>query len=62
MIDPGHGGRDPGAIGISGLHEKDVTLDIARHMADALSGRPGITARLTRDEDVFLPLEERARD
>jgi N-acetylmuramoyl-L-alanine amidase len=61
MIDPGHGGRDPGAIGISGTHEKDVTLDVARHMADALSGRPGITARLTRDTDVFLPLEERAR-
>ena len=61
MIDPGHGGRDPGAIGISGTHEKDVTLDVARRMADALSGKPGITARLTRDEDVFLPLEERAR-
>ena len=61
MIDPGHGGRDPGAIGISGTHEKDVTLDVARRMADALSGKPGITAKLTRDEDVFLPLEERAR-
>jgi len=61
MIDPGHGGRDPGAIGLSGTHEKDVTLDIARRMADALSARPGITAKLTRDEDVFLPLEERVR-
>jgi N-acetylmuramoyl-L-alanine amidase len=61
MIDPGHGGRDPGAIGLSGTHEKDVTLDIARHMADALSARPGVTAKLTRDEDVFLPLEERVR-
>jgi len=61
MIDPGHGGRDPGAIGISGTHEKDVTLDIARRMADALSGQPGITVKLTRDEDIFLPLEERVK-
>lgn len=61
VIDPGHGGRDPGAIGISGTHEKDVTLDIARHMADVLSARPGINVKLTRDEDVFLPLEERVR-
>lgn len=61
MIDPGHGGRDPGAIGISGTHEKDVTLDIARRMADALSARPGVDVKLTRDEDVFLPLEERVR-
>ena len=61
MIDPGHGGHDPGAIGHTGTHEKDITLDIARRMADALSGQPGITAKLTRDEDVFLPLEERVR-
>lgn len=61
MIDPGHGGRDPGAIGVSGTHEKDVTLDIARRMADTLSGLPGITVKLTRDEDVFLPLEERVK-
>jgi len=61
MIDPGHGGKDPGAIGINGTHEKDVTLDIARHMADALSVRSGVSVKLTRDEDVFLPLEERVR-
>jgi len=61
MLDPGHGGRDPGAIGRVGTHEKDITLDIARRMADALSGQPGITATLTRDDDVFLPLEERVR-
>jgi N-acetylmuramoyl-L-alanine amidase len=61
MIDAGHGGRDPGAIGRIGTHEKDITLDIARRMADALSGQPGITAKLTRDNDVFLPLEERVR-
>ncbi len=61
MIDPGHGGRDPGAIGLSGTHEKDVTLDIARRMAEALSAQPGVTVKLTRDEDIFLPLEERVR-
>ncbi len=61
MLDPGHGGRDPGAIGISGTHEKDVTLDIARRMADALSAQPGVTVKLTRDEDVFLPLEDRVK-
>jgi len=61
MIDPGHGGRDPGAIGISGTHEKEVTLDIARNMAEALSAIPGVTVKLTRDEDIFLPLEERVR-
>ena len=61
MIDPGHGGHDPGAIGLTGTHEKDVTLDIARRMADALSTYPGITVKLTRDEDIFLPLEERVQ-
>jgi N-acetylmuramoyl-L-alanine amidase len=61
MIDPGHGGRDPGAIGHTGTFEKDITIDIARRMAHALSGEPGITAKLTRDEDVFLPLEERVK-
>jgi len=61
MLDPGHGGHDPGAIGLTGTHEKDVTLDIARRMADALSAKPGITVKLTRDEDIFLPLEERVK-
>ena len=61
MIDPGHGGHDPGAVGRIGTHEKDVTLDVARHMADALSAQPGLTVKLTRDEDVFIPLEERVK-
>ena len=61
MLDAGHGGRDPGALGRVGTQEKDITLDIARRMADAFSGQPGLTAKLTRDEDVFLPLEERVR-
>jgi N-acetylmuramoyl-L-alanine amidase len=61
MLDPGHGGRDPGAIGRSGTHEKDVTLDIARRLGDALSARPGTDVKLTRDEDEFVPLEERVK-
>lgn len=61
MIDAGHGGHDPGATGLHGTQEKDVTLDIARRMADALSGQPGVLVRLTRDEDTFLPLQERVR-
>jgi N-acetylmuramoyl-L-alanine amidase len=61
MIDAGHGGKDPGAIGRSGLYEKDVVLDIARTMADSLSGMRGITVKLTRDSDKFIPLKERVR-
>lgn len=61
MIDPGHGGHDPGAIGFTGTHEKDVTLDIARRIADTLSAKPGVTVKLTRDNDIFLPLEERVK-
>lgn len=61
MIDPGHGGHDPGAIGRVGTYEKNVTLDIARRMADALSGYPGLTCKLTRDDDVFIPLEDRVK-
>jgi N-acetylmuramoyl-L-alanine amidase len=62
MIDPGHGGRDPGAIGRThATHEKDVTLDIARRMADALSAQPSVRVKMTRDEDVFLPLEDRVK-
>lgn len=61
MIDPGHGGHDPGATGLSGTHEKDVTLDISRRMIDALSAQPNIRVQLTRNEDVFLPLQERVR-
>jgi N-acetylmuramoyl-L-alanine amidase len=61
VIDAGHGGRDPGAIGCTGTYEKVVTLDIARRMTEFLSGDPDITVRLTRDKDIFLPLEERVR-
>jgi N-acetylmuramoyl-L-alanine amidase len=59
VIDPGHGGRDPGAVGVRGTLEKDVVLDIARMVADRLGDRRGMTVTLTRTDDVFLPLQDR---
>ena len=58
-IDPGHGGRDPGAVGRHGLQEKDVTLDIALRLRRLIQERLGIRVVMTRTEDVFVPLEER---
>lgn len=60
-IDPGHGGQDPGAIGLTGNREKDVTLAIARELARQINATPGMKAYLTRDADVFIPLNQRAR-
>jgi N-acetylmuramoyl-L-alanine amidase len=59
-LDAGHGGSDPGAIGPSGLREKDVTLDIAHLAAPILSRELGILTLLTRDDDRLVPLDERA--
>jgi N-acetylmuramoyl-L-alanine amidase len=58
VIDPGHGGRDPGAIGPSGLTEKDVVLKIAKGLRNKLKNE-GYEVFLTRERDVYLPLEER---
>jgi N-acetylmuramoyl-L-alanine amidase len=58
VVDPGHGGTDPGATGPTGLREKDVTLAIAHKLAPVLA-RQGIEVVLTRDDDRFVPLEER---
>ena len=55
MIDPGHGGEDPGAIGPSGLKEKNVVLSIAREAKNRLEGI-GYTVYMTRNEDIFIPL------
>jgi N-acetylmuramoyl-L-alanine amidase len=60
-IDPGHGGEDPGAIGPTGLREKDVVLDIALQLRDRLDALPNTRAMLTRDADFFVPLHERVR-
>ncbi len=60
-LDPGHGGEDPGAIGPSGLKEKDVVLAVALKLRDRLHGNPNIRVMLTRDADFFVPLHERVR-
>jgi N-acetylmuramoyl-L-alanine amidase len=60
-LDPGHGGEDPGAVGPSGLREKDVVLAIALQLREKLNARPGMRAMLTRDADFFVPLHERVR-
>lgn len=59
VIDAGHGGHDPGAIGRSGAREKDITLRIARKVAQRLRKELGMQVILTRDKDVYLPLEQR---
>ena len=59
VIDPGHGGKDPGAIGDSGTREKDVVLAVSKDLAEMLNRTPGITAVLTRNSDYFIPLRER---
>ena len=58
-IDAGHGGDDPGAIGINGTREKDVVFAIAKELFQRVNGEPGMKAVLTRNGDYFLPLRER---
>ena len=58
VIDAGHGGKDPGAIGPSGIREKDITLPIAKYLRDELK-LLGFDAKLTRYSDVFIPLSKR---
>jgi N-acetylmuramoyl-L-alanine amidase len=60
-LDPGHGGEDPGAIGPTGLREKDVVLSVARQLRDKLDAVPGMRVMMTRDADFFVPLHERVR-
>ncbi len=59
-IDPGHGGNDSGAVGPTGLKEKDVTLDIAHRVAPVLAHELGVETLLTRDSDAYVPLDLRA--
>lgn len=59
VLDPGHGGVDPGAIGVSGVYEKNITLSAAREFRSLLEGTGRYTVHLTRDRDVFLRLRER---
>ena len=58
-VDAGHGGKDPGAVGGNGTHEKDVTLGIARELARRIDREPGMKAVLIRDGDYFLTLRQR---
>src|SRR5271168_4762931 len=60
-IDAGHGGEDPGAIGMHGTREKDVTLAIARALERYIDAEPGMRAVLTRNGDYFVPLRDRMR-
>jgi len=60
VIDPGHGGKDPGAIGRGGLKEKDVVLDIARRLKKLLE-RQGHRIIMTRTDDTFIPLSDRTQ-
>lgn len=60
VIDPGHGGKDPGAIGYRGLKEKDVTLRLAKLLKQKLEAYPGCQVILTRYKDEYVPLEKRA--
>ncbi len=61
IIDPGHGGKDPGAVGRSGLTEKEVNLDIAKRLKSLLEDKLGIDVLLTRNDDRFIELGERTQ-
>jgi N-acetylmuramoyl-L-alanine amidase len=59
MLDPGHGGKDPGAIGVSGTYEKHVSLAVAEELRRLLEAGGRYRVTMTRQTDVFVPLEER---
>ena len=61
ILDPGHGGKDPGAIGRSGLTEKEVVLDVALRLRNLLQNRLGKKVLMTRDKDEFIELDDRAK-
>jgi len=60
VIDPGHGGKDPGCIGKKGTYEKDIVLDICTRLKKLLLQNKGLEIILTRETDIFVPLENRA--
>ncbi len=59
VVDPGHGGKDPGAIGSKGQREKDVVLSIAQQLAKRLKREKGFDVKLVRNDDFFVPLRKR---
>jgi len=60
VLDPGHGGKDPGALGRKGTREKDVVLKISKHLRDLLEKEAHAKVLMTRESDVFIELEDRA--
>lgn len=61
VLDPGHGGEDPGAIGRGGSYEKNVTLSVARRLKEKIDATPNMRSVLTRDGDYFIPLHQRVQ-
>jgi N-acetylmuramoyl-L-alanine amidase len=61
VIDPGHGGKDPGCLSAGGIKEKDVVLSIGKKLRDNLKKEKNITVYMTRDKDVFIPLADRTK-
>lgn len=59
VVDPGHGGEDPGAIGPKKIREKDVTLAISKELVALINTQPGYEGKLTRSTDYFIPLKKR---
>jgi N-acetylmuramoyl-L-alanine amidase len=59
VLDPGHGGKDPGAVGPGGIAEKDIVLTIAKKLAAKLRKEKGVQVALTRTDDRFVALEDR---
>jgi N-acetylmuramoyl-L-alanine amidase len=59
VLDPGHGGKDPGAVGVGGIAEKNIVLAVAKKLAKKLKEEMGIEVVLTRTDDRFIPLEDR---
>lgn len=61
VVDPGHGGKDPGAVGQDGTREKDIVLSVGRRLANRINASSGMRAVMTRSTDVFIPLRQRVK-
>ena len=61
IIDPGHGGKDPGSVGNKGTKEKDIVLDVSKRLARKIQKNLRVKTILTRDEDVFIRLQDRTK-
>jgi len=59
VIDPGHGGKDPGCLGRKGTREKDIVLDVSLKLKRLLEDKTGLEVVLTRETDIFVPVENR---